>query len=334
MSGACTTRQFRLRRPYRARTAGVTLVELMVAITIGLLIVMAATALLVSTKTGYMSQDESVQIQQTGRYAIEIIGRTVRQGAYENWDRAEAPIVTTEVMSPTIRGLDARRLKETGDGLDSPPADAVNGSDVLAVRYFGSGRNPHADGTILNCAGFGVAASESQDSAEDTRGWSIFYVAKNAGGEPELYCKYKGAEGAWQTDAIARGIEAFQVLYGLDTDADGLPDRYMNASAIDDLDKGLDIDGADQAAIAINRNRKTNWKKVVVVQIALLVRGSVGMTTLSDIDEFHLFGKQYSDARGGDDKGTRLKAASLPSRHRKLFTSVIQVRNRAMDDTL
>jgi type IV pilus assembly protein PilW len=311
------------------KAAGVTLVELMVSITIGLLIVMAATALLITTKSGYTSQDENVQIQQTGRYAIELIGRTVRQTAYENWDRSEAPIVNTDVISPAIRGLDARRLKETDNGLDKPASDAVNGSDVLAVRYFGSGQNSDADGTVLNCAGFGVAPAQSQREADDARGWSIFYVAKNASGEPELYCKYKGAEGEWQTDAIARGVEAFQVLYGLDANADGLPDRFLNATSIDDLDRSIAVDGADEAAIALDRNRKTHWKKVIVVQVALLVRGSIGMPTLSDTEEFNLFGKEYANAYGAADKGTRIKAAALPARHRKLFMTVIQLRNRA-----
>jgi type IV pilus assembly protein PilW len=301
----------------------------MVSITIGLLIVMAATALLITTKSGYTSQDENVQIQQTGRYAIELIGRTVRQTAYENWDRSEAPIVNTDVISPAIRGLDARRLKETDNGLDKPASDAVNGSDVLAVRYFGSGQKSDADGTVLNCAGFGVAPAQSQREADDARGWSIFYVAKNASGEPELYCKYKGAEGEWQTDAIARGVEAFQVLYGLDANADGLPDRFLNATSIDDLDRSIAVDGADEAAIALDRNRKTHWKKVIVVQVALLVRGSIGMPTLSDTEEFNLFGKEYANAYGAADKGTRIKAAALPARHRKLFMTVIQLRNRA-----
>jgi type IV pilus assembly protein PilW len=332
MSRADNTCQALSPQSFRTRVQGVTLVELMVAIAIGLLIVMAATALLLSTKTGYTSQDESVQIQQTGRYAIELIGRTLRQVAYENWDSAEAPVVNTSGMTPAIRGLDAHRLKETGDGLDSPLSDSVNGSDVLAIRYFGSGKIHDADGTVLNCAGFGVAPADTQHDAENTRGWSIFYVAKNSSGEPELYCKYKGADGEWQTDAIARGIEAFQVLYGLDTNADGLPDQYMNATSIDALDRNLVAEGAGEAAVATERNRKTHWKKVIVVQVALLVRGTVAMPTLSETEEYHLFGAEYSATHADDDKGTRIKAASLPAKHRKLFASVIQLRNRTTGD--
>jgi len=308
--------------------AGLTIVELMISITLGLLIVMAATALLVSTKSGYSSQDDGSHIQDTGRYAIEVITRAVRQAAYENWDAAEAPIVATDSFNANINGLDASSLKKGSVGIDFPLTTSMNGSDVLAVRFFGTG-----DGMVVNCAGVEVFAPSSKDSADADRGWSIFYVAEDVTGEPALYCKYRGKNGNWSSDAIASGVESFQVLYGLDTDADGLPNQFVNATEIHALDSKLVIQGSTVAEQTADKNKKTNWKKVVVIKTALLVRGFQNAPQDAEVMQYDLFGKEYADGYAAADAGSRIEKAALPSKvkdkARKIFTSVIQLRNQS-----
>lgn len=313
------------------RQFGLTLVELMVSMTLGLLVVMAATGLLVSSKSSYVAQDDDAHVQDTGRYALENITRAVRQAAYENWDATEAPVLAGEAISANLRGFDSARLKETTSGLESPIPVNVNGSDVLAVRFFGAGEGG-GDGTMLDCAGFAVAAPAAHADADESRGWSIFYVAVSSSGEPELYCKYKGSKN-WSMEAIARGVESFQVLYGLDSDGDGLPNRMLNATAIQALDDALVLDGADAAAKALDLNRKTHWKKVVLVKVALLVRGA--LTTRADQADrkYDLFGSDYADTYAATDSGVRIDetklAAGIRKRTRRVFASTIQLRNQS-----
>jgi type IV pilus assembly protein PilW len=308
--------------------AGLTIVELMVSITLGLLVAMAATALLLSSKAGYIAQDEGARIQETGRYAMEAIARAVRQAAYENWDREATAIVHVPEISANIAGLDASSLKETENGIDAPAAKPINGSDVLAVRFIGAGSGANGDGTMLNCAGFGVAEPVS---LEDDRGWSIFYVAADKSGEPELRCKYYGKT-SWNSEAIARGVESFQVLYGIDTDADGLPNRFLTATGINHLDQALTLEGVNAAARAIDKNRKTHWKKVVVVKVAILVRGSQSARADALTNQYDLFGKDYADINEATDIGSRIAETNLSAagrnRLRKVFSSTIQLRSR------
>src|SRR5439155_1484241 len=124
--------------------SGLTMIELMISITLGLLVVLAATALLVSSKSAYTGQDDSAKVRDTANYALELINRAARQAAYENWDTGDggAPILTLSKMSANIAGLDASSLKDTSTAIESPLTGAtavVNGSDVLAIRFFGSG---------------------------------------------------------------------------------------------------------------------------------------------------------------------------------------------------
>lgn len=294
---------------------GVTLVELVVSMTIGLFVVGAAATMLLSAKSGYVSQSDSAQILDTGRHAIEILSRTIRQASYLSWDSAE---VTTavEAEGAAVYGMDAKSLKTRTEGLSSPVARSINGSDVLAVRFGGSGTGSNGDGSALNCAGFGVGTGAAKDL--DHRGWSIFYVAEDATGEPELYCKYPGEED-WTAQAIARGVESFQVLYGLDMDGDSYPNMLVNASTINAMGKG-------------EVERQALWKSVVEVKVAVLVRGTTLVQGETKNRHYDLFGESYSAANAAHDKGVRIQVSELPktamNRSRKVFSSTIWLRNR------
>lgn len=318
--------------PGTCRHAGLTLVELMISLALGLLVALAGASLLLSTKSGYAAQSDASTIEDAGRYALENISRSLRQAAYEDWDTDQAPIVSRAVYSANIAGFDARSLKSASEGIDMPLAKAVNGSDILAIRFFGSGGGTDGDGTMVNCAGFSVPAPASQAAAEDERGWSIYYVAEDATGEPELYCKYRGGSG-WTSQAIARGVESFQVLYGVDTDGDGVMNRLCTATEVDALDDTLVLEGVNAIERARDRVRKTYWKKVVLVKIALLMRGA--RIVREDVQKirYDLFGRDYAATHAAIDVGTTIDEARLgkasKNRMRKVFSGTIQLRNPA-----
>lgn len=313
------------------RQHGVALAEVMVSMALGMLVVLLACAMLVLANGAYRMHSENVWLNDGGHYALDVIGQAVRQSAFVNWDGETAPGAYDATASAAIDGLDARSLDRGSAGIAHPLAPVANGSDVLALRFGGSGGTANGDGSAVNCAGFGVADSQ----VADARGWSIFYVASDAGGEPELRCKYRSASG-WGADAIVRGVDSFQVLYGvdLDTPPDGVPDTYLNASAVNALDAGLVLAGATSDARQRDLNRKTYWKRVRTVKVALLLRADVhtrpdGMPVVYD-----LFGTAYADAHAGDDPGVRVAeqtmAPALQRRARRLFVALFQVRNRSI----
>ena len=328
MTMCATSRTFCLRV---AAQRGLTLIELMISLVMGLFVVLAATALLMASKSSYTAQDQDAIVREMGRYAIENIVRSLRQAAFENWDTEssgsavpQAPIVATPDMSANLAGLDNAVLSASSTALEGVSAGGVNGSDVLAVRFFGIGQDGGTTdgfGSIVNCAGFGVVAPASQAVADADRGWSIYYVAKDSSGVPELRCKYRGTS-AWTSVAFARGVESFQVLYGVDTDDDRIPNQYMTATQVTTLDAGLD---------AAEKNSKTAWKKVVAVKVAMLVRGEQNVQGGTDDMVYDLFGKAYSAANGTSDKGVQFKTSTLTTsvqrRARHVFQAAVQYRN-------
>lgn len=275
------------------RHAGLALPELMVALAIGMLLVLASVSLLLAVRGAYLQHDDRARMEESGRYALELLSRALRQAGYREWSAAGAAAAS----APPVTGLDARSLRDAADGIAGPYGAAVNGSDVLALRFDGSGA-AGGDGTMLNCAGAAVGAGDVDG------GWSIFYIGSDAGGEPELRCKYRGGSD-WKSDALVRGIEGFQVLYGLPAASGAGAGRFVNAAVV-------------QSSGA--------WRAVYAVRIALLARGA--RMTGADGGIYALFGPGYD---GSADPGTVIDASQLPAASRKLarrlYSATVYLRN-------
>ena len=277
----------------RRAATGLALPELMVALAIGLVLILAATGLLMLSRSTYLLTDDRARVEESGRFALDIVSQAVRQAGYRDWSAAGA----VEAAWPAVTGLDARSLKDASAGINGPYGAAVNGSDVLALRFDGNSGGS-GDTVMKNCAGASVPANGPG------AGWSIFYLANDSVGEPELRCKYRTASG-WNSDALVRGVDGFQVLYGLDGST---PRRHVSASVL-----SLAPDG---------------WQRVSSLRVALLVRGSQAGPARSR--RYELFGADYPDAA---DSGVRIDEAQLPAADRgllrRIYGATIYLRNRS-----
>ena len=264
----------------RRITQGSSLIECMLAASLSVCIVLSAISMLQSASAAFVQREQFALLQDNGRYALGVIARGLQQVAYVDHAVMEADTVSSTVVNAVVSTVANAQPQMAIQGEDN---NGVNGSDVLTLHFAGSG--VIADGNVINCAGFAIA-----DTLAD-QGWSIFYVAKNSEGEPELRCKYKGAS-AWSSQALVAGVESFQVLYGVDTDADGIANQYLNASNVSVL---------------------AFWNQVVALRIALLLRAArkTGNGKLPDF--YALFGETYDAAA---DPGTRISLSNLPATSR------------------
>lgn len=299
------------------RQRGIGLAELLVAMAVGALLLLMGGVMLVSANTALTAQAGGAAIDDGGRFALDIIGRAVRQAAFVDSEGDGAADAAN--TPPQLIGRDALALPRSTAGIEGATTDAVNGSDILALRFRG------AHGGAVDCAGFSV------DAGED--GWSIFHVGRNAAGEGELRCKYRGG-GGWGSDAIVDGVDTFQVLYGIDTDepADGVPNEFVSATVIEQRDADLVLDGSDAAARQRDLQRRTYWKRVAAVRIALLLHGPA-VAPMHEPAVFDMFGASYSARYADGDAGVQIDeapmVAALRLRERRLFASTIVLRNAA-----
>lgn len=284
---------------------GLAMPEVLIAMALSLLVALAAASLLHVSNGDFLHNGANTRIDDSGRFALSIIGQSLRQAGYPGEPGADA--ATGSVPPLAIEGRDAAGVATNAEGLGDAQA-SVNGSDALAIRYSATAIiGATAGGAMLNCAGFPADPGEWA--------WSIFYLARAGDGIAELRCKYKGENG-WGSDAVVRGVDAFHLLYGIDTDSprDNIPNRYLTARGIDALDDMLP---------AAERVMRPHWRRITSVRIVLLLHGERGSRGGNRLSSYELL--------PGADPGARIDEASLPApmqhRARRLFTATVALRN-------
>jgi type IV pilus assembly protein PilW len=142
---------------------GLSLVELMISITLGLVLMTGVVQMFVSSKDVYLSQKGMSRIQETGRLAMEFIGRDLRMASfygcrqtYNRRDPANSPINDAVSANPGANGLSGLHMNFTeglrgynsgGNGAPLPNGAAVDlgvgftviPTDVLVIRGTGGG---------------------------------------------------------------------------------------------------------------------------------------------------------------------------------------------------
>ena len=126
----------------------------------------------------------------------------------------------------------------------------------------------------------------------------IFYIGQGADNGPSLYQVSLGSTGAVGTpQELVPGIDTMQLLYGVDTDGDKIPNYYVTADNV------------------------TNWNQVVSVRAALLTRSDSNVTDSTPLTSFPLLDPTAAD-------GLTVKISGKTTRLREVFDETVSIRNR------
>lgn len=327
------------RLPHRQR--GLTLIELLVALVIGLVVAIAAIATLLAGRTGFATVDVTSQMVDRERFAIDTISRVVAQAGFE--DIAADPLITRNIAvrlgadpEPDLFGwndagytqltnLQITTASQIADGdrdgkCSVTDTSCRNGSDILVVRFQGSGQ-PTADGTMVNCRGQGEPGITASNL--DRRAANILYTARDANtGEPSLYCAYYDlATSAWVAgQPLIEGVESLQFLFGTDNvTANTAPAASSGNDTI--VDRWL---RADQIKVSGNAAQtRENWRRVRAVRVGMVLRGAPGSAQEMAAATFNPLGATFASSA---DKGTQL-AVGADGRLRRVVSFTVHIRN-------
>lgn len=256
-------------RPSTARevprpAAGFSIVELMVAMTLGLGlgVVLSVASIHAGSGDSYGQQDQVGRLQENVRITTNLVARVVRQAGYRQlptgrlegdqiFDPAGGPMFGTE-----------------GDG------SAPGTQDVLTVRFQGSGGTglaPGTDDTMVDCLGNSVGTDIDGATGTARIAQSTFQVRTGADGRPWLMCSL---DGGTTFMPLVPDVEAMEVLYGVAppiSQADSLPNvsRYVPATQVGD------------------------FRQVLAVQLHLLFRSEIELAPLTDTATYDLGGRSY-----------------------------------------
>ena len=323
------------RRPHTAKQAGLTLLELLVAMTLGLLIVLAAAAALLVSRQGFFAVDAASQLRDNARYAQSIVQRVGVQAGFKNINMLVPPPPEDPAnpFEPSVFGINnAKRSTSTAWDAGSTwgTSDAGKNSDILVLRAHvstttGEVGSP-SDGSMIDCLGEAPPVTSELDGGF----FNILHVQASSAGEPALMCTRAAAGGGFEAQPLVQGVESFQVLYGVDNvvpntaptgATDSVPDRYLRADQ-------LTVTGNDAATYA-------NWRRVRSLRIGMVLRSQPGSAVDTASQAFYPLGTSRSSASGAigsafahatNDPGT-VFTPPVDRRLRQVVTFTVHLRN-------
>ena len=323
------------RRPHTAKQAGLTLLELLGAMTLGLLIVLAAAAALLVSRQGFFAVDAASQLRDNARYAQSIVQRVGVQAGFKNINMLVPPPPEDPAnpFEPSVFGINnAKRSTSTAWDAGSTwgTSDAGKNSDILVLRAHvstttGEVGSP-SDGSMIDCLGEAPPVTSELDGGF----FNILHVQASSAGEPALMCTRAAAGGGFEAQPLVQGVESFQVLYGVDNvvpntaptgATDSVPDRYLRADQ-------LTVTGNDAATYA-------NWRRVRSLRIGMVLRSQPGSAVDTASQTFYPLGTSRSSASGAigsafahatNDPGT-VFTPPVDRRLRQVVTFTVHLRN-------
>lgn len=257
--------------PRHVHMRGLTLVELMVALALGLVLLAALMALVTASIANRNELDKSSRQIENGRYALQALGEDIEMAGYagtvnpQGWSRNAAPAVLCpdDKTTPAQLGYvpSTRQLPLALQAQAAAPAcigNAKAGTDMLLLtRVSAIALAPDTVTTSTNemfmqasacpkdLLRFAVAYGGSdaftlrqRGSDDNCTSAALAPVRKVmqriyfiGNTEPPTLNMAEYVKGATQITPLVDGIEGLRFDFGVDTDGDGAPDSYTAAPA-------------------------------------------------------------------------------------------------------
>jgi type IV pilus assembly protein PilW len=261
-------------KPHHIPQRGVSLVELLVSLVIGLVVVGTVFANYLNSASGSRYTAAMSQVTEDATLALSLLRNHIAMAGY-----SLPQGVTTNGMTPRLTGLVVRGCSggfaDATNGKTDPAtvtcANAAGKADSLLVRYEADllSTPTVSNNTVpSDCLGNGlVATATAGQFVADNR----FMISTDAQGMPSLSCRGNGGTAAADADLkqsaqpLVGNVTDLRLTYGVagNLDASGKashPVRYISAS---------DVSKATDAPTLI-----ADWARVVSVRACVVVRSA------------------------------------------------------------
>ncbi|MFB1487587.1 MULTISPECIES: PilW family protein [unclassified Thiocapsa] len=122
------------------RQAGLTMVEILVALALGLFLMAGILSVYLGSKQTYRVVEALARSQENGRYAVELLGRTVRMAGFVGCARLDNSLPVNIIVDKPPLGIEPEDFHKSfiQIDVDEDVADLMaSGTDVLVVRGGG-----------------------------------------------------------------------------------------------------------------------------------------------------------------------------------------------------
>lgn len=187
------------------RQSGLSLLEMMIALSLGLLLAMGIGTLFVGSNQTNRVQDDNARIQEAGRFALEIIGRSVRRAGY-----------TAISVLPN----------NTHVSFVGTPINGTNGAgaaaDTITLQYDGEVGDSDCEGTKVTAAMIPIVV---QDAFQLDAAKFQLECDGNLDGTVDFQ-PLVGSPADASGNSTGPQVEDLQIIYGIDTDGDQSANQY------------------------------------------------------------------------------------------------------------
>lgn len=320
-----------------SRQSGVTLVELMIAMVIGMFLVGGVLQVFSSARQTYRVHDATSRMQEGGRMALEVLARDIRMADY--WGCASNSIQMVNNLDPAGTGYTdfvTGGIVGTDGGGMAPDSITLRGG-VNAGIDIAPPYGPQASANIKVNDGNGLAQDEIVMVSDCTNG-DIFQITNsnpdgsgvlvhNTGsGNPGNYnatnpgCPGSNAHCLSKVyGGDAKILLTREIIYNIGTGSEGEPALFRNgAEFVDGIENlqilyGEDIDGSGTPNYFVPEGQVANMDAVISIRIAIVTRSYDDFLTGGIAQNYNVL-------------GTNVVAPD--QRLRQVYTSTIAVRNR------
>ncbi|MBJ9594450.1 PilW family protein [Burkholderia seminalis] len=222
-----------------------TLLEVLIAMTVGFLVLAAAGALHHAQRIAQRRAEDGFRMRDAAGTALLLIGQQIQMAGFRPLDTDGASSL------PPVFGCSMARVR--GEGALAQCESARAASDALLVRYVGDAVSTWStvSGQVSDCLGQGVGAPGERPQVENR---FDAHVSPSTG-EPELYCEGSGRPGTPQP--VVSGIDQLRVRYLRRGGA-----QFVDADAM----------------------RVDDWRDVVAVHVCVRARGEPMREPASHVD--------------------------------------------------
>ncbi len=285
---------------------GLTLVEIMVAMTIGLVLLGGVITILVSSQQTYRVNEALARIQENARFAFQLLSRDIRMVGYMGCvGEGTVPVNTLNNPSEFLWnfGQPIQGFEASGGGwmpaLPTQITSPLSGRDILVIRGVDGPDTrviQHPGGTPPGSANLKVTAGSSFEDGDivlvtDCLAAAVFQITNisTSGGQDNIVHNTGTGVPGNATKNLGQSFEGGEIVrvntrsYYVRTNPDGIPALYWrrgNAAAEElvegvenlQIEYGVDTDGDRAADVYQTADLVVDWENVVSVRISLLMQ--------------------------------------------------------------
>ena len=291
-----------------SRQHGLTLVEIMVAMTIGLVLLGGVITILVSSQQTYRVNEALARIQENARFAFQILSRDIRMAGYMGCvGEGTVPVNTLNNSAAYLWnfGQPIQGFEAAGSGwtpaLPTEITSPLGGHDILIIRGVdGPGTRvlSHPGGTPPGSADLKLTAGSGLQIGDivlvtDCLAAAVFQVTNtntSAGQDNVVHNTGEDTPGN-ATKNLGQSFEGGEIIristrsYYVRTNPNGTPALYWRrgnevaeelVEGVEDMqiDYGVDTDGDRATDVYQTADLVVDWESVVSVRINLLMQST------------------------------------------------------------